>query len=71
MESTAIFGPNVVSFLITLEARWWYVVGVYVPQNNVPDVYHVEQALRASPKGLEMILMDYLNAQLGNPCDKS
>ena len=44
-ENMVSFGPNVVSFLLTLGARRWYFVGAYVPPNDVPDVHRVEQAL--------------------------
>ena len=70
MEDTASFGPNVVSFLIKLGSRLWYVVGSYVPPNDVPAVHSVDQALRAATKGLEMILMGDLNACLGYPREK-
>ena len=66
----ASFGPNVVSFILTPGARQWYVVGSYVPPNGVPAVHHVEQALRVTPKGVEMVLMGDLNVQLGNPHGK-
>ena len=41
-----------------------------MPSNNVPDVNFVEQVLQAAPNGLDIILMGYLNARLGNPRDK-
>ena len=66
----ASFGPNVVSFLIKFGSRIWYVVGSYVPPNDVPAVHCVDQALRAATKGLEMILMGDLNARLGDPREK-
>ena len=52
VEGTASFGLNVVSFLLTLGTRRWYVVGAYMPLNDVPSVHCVDQALRAAPKGL-------------------
>ena len=70
VENTDSFGPNVVSFLLTLGARRWYIVGAYVPPNNRPSVHRVEQALQAAPAGLELILMGDLNAHLYNPHDK-
>ena len=65
-----IFGTNMVSFLLTSRARRWYVAGAYVPPNNGPSVHCMERALRAAPKGLEIILMGDLSARLGNACDK-
>ena len=70
VKNTARFGPNVVSFLLKSGARQWCVVGAYMTSNNVSDVHRVEQALRAATKGLDMILMGDLNAQLGNPRDE-
>ena len=35
------FGPNVVSFLLTLEARLRSFLEAYVTPNDVPDVHHV------------------------------
>ena len=70
VDSTARFGPNVVSFLLTLGARLWYVVGAYVNPNDAPDIHSVDKDLRASPKGLDMVLMGDLNARPGDPHDK-
>ena len=55
------FGPNVVSLLLTSRSGQWYVVGAYVPPNDVPGGRRV-----VAPKGLEMILMGDLNAQLSD-----
>ena len=41
-----------------------------MPPNDVPAMHCGEQALRAFPKVLEIILMRYLNAFLGGPRDK-
>ena len=70
VENTASFGPNVVSFLLILGARQWYIVGAYMPPNDGPRMHCVEQALQAVPKGLELILMGSLNARLGDPRDE-
>ena len=69
VESTAIFGPNVVSFLLTPVARRWYVVGAYKPPNDVRNVHRLEQTLRATPKVLETIMMGDMNAHMGDPRD--
>ena len=71
MENTASFSPSVVSFLLTSGARRCYVVDAYVPPNNRPIVHRMEQALKAVPMGLELILMGDLNARLGNLHDES
>ena len=33
-------------------------------------MHRVDKAIRVAPKGLDMILMGYLNMHLGDPCDK-
>ena len=70
VEGTDRFGPNMVSFLFTLEAKIWYVVEAYVPPNNVSFVHYMEQAQRATQKLFQMILMGDLNTRLGDPHDK-
>ena len=70
MEGTAIFGPNMVSFLLTSGASQWYVVGAYMTPYDVPAMHGVEQAPIGAPKGMEMILMGDLHAQLRDPRDK-
>ena len=64
-----IFGSNVVSFKITAGRKLWYVVGAYVPPNNQPTVYRVEQALAHGPAGVETLLFSDLNARLDQPQD--
>ena len=58
------------SFLLTPRAKRWYVVGAYIPPKDVPNAHCMEQALKAAPKGLEMILMGNLNVRLRDPNDK-
>ena len=38
--------------------------------NDIPAVHCVDQALRAAPKGVEMILLGDLNARMGDPRDE-
>ena len=64
MEGTTIFGTNVVTFLLMLGERRWYVVGAYVPPNNGPTMHCVEQAPKAAPKGVEVIMLGDLNVRL-------
>ena len=70
VEGNIYFGPNVVSFLIMLGAIQWYVVGTYMPPNDVQTVYCMDQALKSAPEGLEIILMGDLNVRLKYPSDK-
>ena len=59
-----------VSFFLASRARQWYVVGAYMPPNDDPLVHCVDQALKAAPKGVELILLGDLNARLREPCDE-
>ena len=52
VEGTVNFGLIVVSFLLTLGVRQWYVVGVYVLLNNMPARHCEEQALKLAPREL-------------------
>ena len=45
VEITASFGPNVVSFLLMLGSRRFYVVGAYDTPNDMPAVHSVDQVL--------------------------
>ena len=56
--------------MLTLGTIQWYVVGAYVLPNDLPDMHHVEQVLKAATKGLEIILMGELNVRLRDPCDE-
>ena len=70
VENTYSFGPNVVCFLLTLGSRRWYAVEEYIPPNDRPSLHCMEQGLKASPTGLDFILMGELNVRLYNPCDE-
>ena len=43
------YGPNVVSFMLTMGWKRWYVVGEYIPPNDQSSVRRVEQALAYFP----------------------
>ena len=59
-----------ISFLLTSGVRCWYVVGAYEPPKYRSIVHRMEQALRATPRGLELILMADLNERLDGPLKK-
>ena len=67
MEGVFDFDPNVENFFLTLGSRRWYVVGDYVPPNDAPAIHCIEQALYAPTKGMEIILIGYLNTRLREP----
>ena len=45
LEGIVNLGPNVASFLLTSGSWRWYVIVAYVPPDDAPAVYCVEQAL--------------------------
>ena len=45
VEGVRSFGPNVVSFTVTLVQKNWYVVGAYVPPNNLQAIHQIKYAL--------------------------
>ena len=70
MEGIINFGPSVVIFLLTSGSRRWYIVGAYVPPNDAPAIYCVEQDLEEAPRGVEVILLGGLNVRLQEPHNK-
>ena len=42
-----------------------YVVGAYVPPNDVPVVHWVDQSMMVKPKGVDTIFLGRLNMRLG------
>ena len=69
VEGIVNFGPNMESFLLMSGLWRWYVVGAYVPPNEATDVHGVEQTLEASPKGMQAIMLQDVNASLKEPQD--
>ena len=64
VEEIFSFGRNVASFLLTSGSRRWYIVGAYVPPNDVPAIRCIKQVLEEAPKGMEVILLGDLNVRL-------
>ena len=62
-------GPNVLSFQLVLGATRWYIVGCYIPPNNLTTLMHVEQAWQACPRGCLPIPLGDLNGNLAAPHD--
>ena len=70
VEGVEKFGPNVVSFLLALGARMWYVIRSYVPPKKLTTVYQVEQVFAAKPKGVDISFLEGPNARLGERYNK-
>ena len=45
----------------------WYVIGAYVPPNDLPAVHRVEQEIEYKTKGGDTIFLGDLNACMGDP----
>ena len=58
------FVPNVVILLLATGLHRWYVVVAYMPPNDAPTIYRVEQALEAAQKGVDAILIGVPNVRL-------
>ena len=64
------FGPNVVIFIITSGRKLWYVIGAYVPPNDLLTVQCIKQALACGPEGVGKLIVGKLNTCLENPRDQ-
>ncbi len=63
-------GPNMLSFQLVLGATRWYIVGCYIPPNDLTTLTHIEQAWQACPRGCLPILLGDLNVNLAAPRDE-
>jgi hypothetical protein len=61
-------GPNVLSFQLVTSAARYYIVGCYIPPNDLTTLTHVKQAWTACPKGCLPIVIGDLNTNLAAPC---
>jgi hypothetical protein len=60
--------PNVLSFVIVIGSQCFYVMGCYIPPNDLPTlVPQVKQALIECPKGHTPLLLGNLNIKLCTP----
>ncbi len=58
------------SFLLLLGATQYYIVGCYIPPNDLTTLTHIKQAWMACPKGCLPIVLGNLNVNLAAPRDK-
>jgi hypothetical protein len=70
IEDWRIRGPNVLSFVIETGSQRFYVVGCYMPPNDLRTLPQVEQALNECPKGHAPLLIGDLNVNLCAPRDE-
>jgi hypothetical protein len=72
IKEVEIRGPNVLSIQLVSGAARWYIIGCYIPPNNLTALTHIDEAWRACPKGCLPILLGDMNvnlAALRNKCD--
>ena len=62
VEGTSKFGINVVSFIVTLVRKCWYIVGAYLTPNDQPAINRVAKILACESVGVGTLLVGYLNA---------
>ena len=51
VEGVKNFGPNMVSFIITLVQKRWCGVRAFVPPKDLPTINQIKQALECGQKG--------------------
>ncbi len=64
VEETRIWGPNVISLHLMMGPTRFFVVGCYIPLNNLEALACVDKAWRECPKGANPILVGDLNVNL-------
>jgi endonuclease/exonuclease/phosphatase family metal-dependent hydrolase len=67
VEETRIWGPNVISLHLMLGATRFFVVGCYIPPNDLEALACVNKAWRECPAGAHPILVGDLNVNLRAP----
>jgi hypothetical protein len=70
VKDWCISGPDVLSFVIITGSKRFYIVGCYIPPNNLCTLPQVKQALNECPKRLTPLLIGDLNVNLCAPWDK-
>jgi hypothetical protein len=63
-------GLNVLSFLLVSGATRYYILGCYIPPNDLTTLTHIKQAWMACPKGCLPIVLGDLNTNLAAPRDE-
>jgi hypothetical protein len=69
VEDWQIRGPNMLSFTIVTGKQHFFVVGCYIPPNDLSTLQHIIQAWNKCPRGHIPILLGNLNGNLRAPRD--
>jgi hypothetical protein len=67
IEEVELRGPNVLSFQLVSGTARWYIIGCYIPPNDLTTLTHVDEAWWACPNGCLSILLGDLNINLDAP----
>lgn len=67
VEETRIWGPNVISLHLMMGSIRFFVVGCYIPPNDLEALACVDKAWRECPTGAHPILVGDLNVNLRAP----
>ena len=67
VEAVQKFGPNVISFQLVTGAWQGYIVGCYLAPDDTLTIERVIEALKERPKGAELLVAGYMNANLAEP----
>jgi hypothetical protein len=70
VEEVEMRGPNVLSLLLMSGTTGYYIVGCYIPPNDLTSLTHIKQAWMAFPKGCLPIVIGDLNVNLAAPWDE-
>ena len=70
VEGVTKYITNVVSFMITVVRKCWFIVGAYMPPNDQSAVHWVEQALAQVLEGTETLMVSNINSHLAQPHDR-
>ncbi len=65
-----IHGLTVLTFQFNLGTTRWYIIGCYIPPNDLTTLTHVIQVWQDCPKGSLPIILGDLNINLAAPRDK-
>ena len=70
VEETKIWHPNVLSFELVTGVDRYFVVGCYIPPDDLVPLDHIKTAWKECPKGCKPLLVGDMNIDLEYPRDE-
>ncbi len=64
------YSPNIVSFQLVTGDEQFYIVGTYIPPNCMRGVDNLRRAGDACSAGGKLVVLGYLNVNVGFPRDE-